>query len=290
MNTKQLEISEVVETAILACIGVSKYGGQHQSKVLKNDAVAKHGADPKRVGGTVKLFDRADVKEVESIVSKMRANFYFYTSPWRDDGWRYCPTESFGPMKEAHEPLAAEFRTAVEALVARRDELAAAYETGVNSELAMERPFPTADQLRELFDCHFKTDIIYQGGDVRLRGLNDAQVAGIKRQTEESLFDTMKNVILDVIERVRIEALHVAKILDKAKPVVHKSLTENLKKTIASLEALNTLRNPLIAQKLDELREIAEVGSDKLKSSKEAREAAVKTCNSILDDLQGFTP
>lgn len=287
---KQTEISSIVESAILVNIGVSKYGGEHRSKTLKQDAVEKHGAKADRVGGTVKLFERDDVKKIESVVSAMRSNFYYYTSPWRDDGWRYCPTANFNALKEQHESLTRDFRIAVEELVKRRDDLARKYEEGVKATLAAEHPFPQADELRGMFDTRFSTDIIYQGGDVRLRGLNDAQVATIKKQAEESILKTFDSVIFDVVSRLRDHAEHVVKVMTKEKPVIHKSLTGNIEEILPTLRALNASNNPKVASAIDAIEALAKTDTEKLKDDPELRKTTAKAANTILDQLKNFKP
>lgn len=177
-------IASLSERAILVSLTVHLWGGERTDREVSNEVTASKGADSNRGRFTKKLITGPEIKDLQSIVNRIRTYHITSTLPWQT-GLRILPKSEWERYTEGLGQLTTEFNQAVDNFAHALPQL----KTNARIELGTlynDDDYPDEQQIRN--SCSLVTFMypLPEEGDWRLQLANE-QTATIRSDIEEQV-------------------------------------------------------------------------------------------------------
>jgi len=293
IDVNQRDILQAVrESAVLADVSISMWGGTKTDGKLLNDLKAQHGA----VGdvGTVqkKLLAGADelLKKTRTAYSAVRLRHYELTLPWVSDPHA---TRQEGPRLLPHlltERYMSEMSAGKRTAVNTREEFLAAYPNdqiralGNLGGMAGTTRYPTVDELRAAFRIHFDFEPLPVAAN--FRGLDDFMLErltkGLQKKQERQLADASTAMWRRAAKPVR----KLVERLENADTTIKEPTIEALREIVTLLPGWNLTGDPQMAEVTEEINElISGLDAKTLRTNEVIRAEVVRGAKQVQDKL-----
>ena len=255
----------IENSAMLVDLNISAWTGRKMDKKVSDEIDASKGTRT-RAGNYNKalLAGSGKLEEVQRIISAIRMWHYAQTLPWSDAGSRLLPMKNFFAYKAQLGAYEAQFRTAVDELVAEYPQLisAAAFQLGA---LFDRNEYPDVSEIAAKFRFNYVFMPVPATGDFRIDVESEA-LNELKTQYETFYSNKLNAAVKDVWTRLHECLTHMStKLADLETPKVKKngdevhaqvfrdSLVFNALELCEMLTRLNVLNDPKLEQARKEL-------------------------------------
>jgi len=292
-DVTQRDILEAVrESAVLADVSISMWGGTKTDGKLLNDLKHQHGATGDVGTVNKKLLAGADelLKKTRSAFSAVRLRHYALTLPWvsdphatRQEGARLLPhliTERY--MAE----MSALKRTAINTL----EEFLAAYPDLIVQAkanlggMAGTTKYPTVDELRSSFRVHFDFEPLPAASN--FKGLDDFMLErltkGLHKKQQRQIADASSAMWKRAAKPVR----KLIERLEEADTTIKQPTIEALREIVTLLPGWNLTGDPQMAEVTEEINElISGLDAKTLRTNEAVRTDVIQGAKRVQDKL-----
>ena len=292
-DVTQFDILEAVrESAVLADVSISMWGGTKTDGKLLNDLKHQHGATGDVGTVNKKLLAGADelLKKTRSAFSAVRLRHYALTLPWvsdphatRQEGARLLPhliTERY--MAE----MSALKRTAINQL----EEFLAAYPDLIVQAkanlggMAGTTKYPTVDELRSSFRVHFDFEPLPAASN--FKGLDDFMLErltkGLHKKQQRQIVDASSAMWKRAAKPVR----KLIERLEEADTTIKQPTIEALREIVTLLPGWNLTGDPQMAEVTEEINElISGLDAKTLRTNEAVRTDVIQGAKRVQDKL-----
>lgn len=282
-------MTDIQSHGMLVRVAVSKWTARKLDRAVTAEVAREKGAS-RDAGRYNKLLIAADaLAAITSAENALRAVVYRYTLPWADEGVRLLPAASYPQFAAETQAATDAFWAAVEALIAAYPDYVLDAKKRLNG---MFRPadYPGAGELRNKFACSVSVEGIPAPNDFRV-GLGAAAVEDIKRAMADRQREALRAAVTDTWGRVydvtahlvdRLSKYEVDEKTGKQRGIFRDTLVTNIADLTEILPALNVTRDPDLDAVTAQMKSLAGLDPELLRSSEDARKKAVKTGRDIL--------
>jgi len=295
-DVTQTDILQAVrESAVLADVSISMWGGTKTDGKLLNDLKHQHGATGDVGTVNKKLLAGADelLKKTRTAFSAVRLRHYAMTLPWvsdphatRQEGPRLLPhliTERY--MSE----MSALKRTAINTL----EEFLAAYPDLIVQAkanlggMAGTTRYPTVDELRASFRVHFDFEPLPAASN--FKGLDDFMLErltkGLQKKQERQIADASSAMWKRAAKPVR----KLIERLENADTTIKEPTVEALREIVTLLPGWNITGDPRMTEVTEEINElISGLDAKTLRANQVVRADVVRGAKQVQEKMAAF--
>jgi hypothetical protein len=272
--------------AMLATLSITGWSGTKLDKAatLKTTADAGAIADAARVNKRLLAGQDGLLKDIGTISSAARAEYYRLAMPWNDNGQRLIPLALWADLNSSLQSLQARHAGAVAAFLDDYDSARARAQANLSG-LFRADDYPPTAKVAAKFSFSFHFDPVPTAPDFRA-DLGDEQAAMLAADIESRAAERYAQAIREPIARMSDVIRHIADTLPKFEREEVKrfndSLITNVRDLLAILPAMNITDDPAISRLIDACRPLAAIEPQTLRDSAPARHAAAEAAADVL--------
>jgi hypothetical protein len=295
------EPADIHSRAMLVSVRCSFWGANVTDKQVTDEVNREHAASRDAGKYRKHLFANNAPEHRAAVRASVQARMILWENslPWKDDGWRLLPSAAYmtfsAKIREQHAALDA----AVDALLARYDELKKQARADLNG-LYREQDYPSPADVRARFGIAVEFAPLPSGNDFRLELPDEERrviADSVTRRVAEAIdvamrdaWDRLYQAVRHMGERIAARAeAERAEGKDGKLPPFHRSVVTNLIETAEALGALNVTGDPsLEAMRQRVIEELGGFSVEDIKTDDLARIEAAARVDSILAAMSDF--
>jgi len=282
----------IVTECMIANLSIGMWAGQKLDKEAGRRITDEAGASQDAGNFNKHIVPKEVLKPITAAANALRAHFYQYTLPWKDNGDRLLTRKAYMQFVETYEELHRAFLDAVEQFVAVDYPTAYAKAEFRMGDLFDPNDYPSANSLRRRFYVQLDIDGVTTANDFRVE-MDETERAKITARIEEALGQRIAGAMSDVWARLADTLRHLqSKLGTKAdgKPEVFRDSTvTNLEEIVALLPALNVTNDPALERvRADIEATIIGYSPKQLRNDETVRTSVNEDAARILEDMAGL--
>lgn len=277
----------ITKKAMVLNLQIGVWKGYRLDKEASIKVTEDAGADNDAARVNKHLVPKDALKSIITASNAVRLHFYAKTLPWKDNGDRLLTRLMFTDFIQEHERLVGNFKDAVDEFLvtsypAAREQ--AAFRMG---DLFKTDDYPSAESLRHRFYVNMDIDPVSEAGDFRV-DMDKAELDEVRGQMEAALQSRIGRAMRDVWDRLIDVVEKFATRMD-SDVKFHDTIVGNITELVDLLPGLNVLDDPDLAEMGEMIKKtLAGYDPAELRKDKEARSAAAKEAQEIMDRMKGF--
>lgn len=267
------------ERAMLVNLHISVWGARKYDRNVTREIERLHGADD--TGRFNKILMKNPVlDEIKSLTNKARAFHRDATLPWGDDNARIITTDKYFDYLMVIGQLTMQVNELVEKQFLPEYQNFKEKEKERLKTMFKETDYPDREEIADKFKMKAIFSPISDETDFRV-GLNDSIVENMKTQLKNELNDRVKNVTIDLLERIN---LPVITMIEKLKDggVFRDSLVNNIQDICNQIPLYNFTDNPELI-KVTEMAKVLFVDPDMLRNNDGFRKDIIKKAQNVKE-------
>ena len=295
----QIQGYRLDEHAMLVTLNLKKWSNSKHNKKVSAEVANQHGADQKMGRYTNKLINPEPLKEINSIDSQIRMEFYRRTLPWTDEGTRILSCSGYMDFVDAMRRLSNQRKAAIAEFAKMFPTYVSDAQTFLGS-LFDSQNYPSQQEILGKFEFTW-APIPMPTAENFIAKLAENEVEMIRQNIESNRDDAMKGAVNDVLERMVELAEKMAEKLEnyskteqengktKVENSFKDTLVTNLKDLLTLVPSLNITNDPKISEFASRMtNELCRYDGETLRNSDDVRLNTAKAAKSIVEELKGL--
>lgn len=273
-----------MKNAMLVKLSIHKWTNSITDSDSVKVVAEKHGlaASDLRDSYYQQLVSESFVRPIEMAAGRLRKVHYRYTLPWLDDGVRILASSVFFAYRDEIDKLKAEFDAAVVGFIAQYATAKAEAKLRKKT-LFKESMYPSEDSLRAMFSVDVNLMPVPEAEDFRVE-LPDEEIQRIKENVQRGQQEILASSSRHCLGRLQ-QLVKIYHDTLGSGSVFRDSLVENLIEGTELISKLNIACDMQVDMACKTVLSNLLYPPDTLRSSKTARNEAIKLSGEILDGL-----
>lgn len=266
--------------AMLVTLNISVWNPKKKDTTATLETLIKHGASSSAGAFIKNLLPDGSIDRVKKCEGTLRALFYKFTLPWRDEGIRILPSAAWEDFSSEERAARREFDEAVGEFLVNYDAHRNRARAALNG-LFSESDYPPVEVVRSKFAVRTSWFPLPDSADFRvdlpeevrqqLASEIDSGVSESLKVASEALYTRLGDALGRVVER-----------LDDGDKVFRNTLITNLRELCVQIPKLNVMGDETILRLVGEAEKIARLEPDQIRADDTVRQTAHKTAGDIL--------
>ena len=279
-NTNETNDITLRSRAMLATLSISVWNPKKADRQVTLETLIKHGAASSAGAFVKNLLPDGAIDAVKRAEGKLRAVFYRWSMPWRDDGIRILPAAAWLDFSAEERAARNEFDTAVGQFLLDYDAHREKAKIALNG-LWKEGDYPSVEIVRARFGVRFNWFPLPDSEDFRVDLPEDVK-AQIGADIDNGVRESVAVANADLRNRLGDALSRVVDRLDDGDKIFRDSLITNLRSLCEQIPKLNISGDQEILRLTGEAEKIAALSPDDVRSDDSLREFAHKSASDIL--------
>lgn len=266
--------------AMLVTLNISVWNPKKKDTAATLETLIKHGAS-REAGAFVKnLLPEGAIDRVKTAYGALRAVFYKYTLPWRDEGIRILPSAAWEDFSREAREARREFDTAVGEFLVNYDAHRSNARVALNG-LFSESDYPPVEVVRSKFGVRTSWFPLPDSADFRV-DLPEEVRQQLSQEMDDGVSESLKVANQALYNRLGDALGRVVERLQDGDKVFRNTLITNLRDLCAQIPKLNVMGDETILRLVGEAEKIAHLEPDQIRADDTVRKTAHKTAGDIL--------
>jgi hypothetical protein len=266
--------------AMLVTLNISVWNPKKKDTAATLETLIKHGAS-REAGAFVKnLLPEGAIDRVKKAEGVLRAIFYKYTLPWRDEGIRILPSAAWEDFSSEEREARREFDTAVGEFLVNYDAHRNNARVALNG-LFSESDYPPVEVVRSKFGVRTSWFPLPDSSDFRV-DLPEEVRQQLSQEMDNGVSESLKVASQALYDRLGDALGRVVERLEDGDKVFRNTLITNLRDLCAQIPKLNVMGDETILRLVGDAEKIAHLEPDQIRADDTVRKTAHKTAGDIL--------
>jgi hypothetical protein len=237
--------NNIQNNAMLAQFGVSMLGANKNDGAESSTYAKSKNSQIGSVKVVKALFDKKDLSDMRTHVTEARKVHNRMTLPWNDGGQRLLPSSMFSDYQAEMMECKSNFDYTVELFVKDYEAIKRRAKLRLG-DIYDESDYPDITQVSDRFKMRTSIVPMPKSEDFRSHGLNDADVAVLKKEMEMEIAEKSKTAIKDILFRIKDAFSHLSEKLDQDKSRIHQRTVDRVFDVLEEAQKLNVYDNESI--------------------------------------------
>lgn len=274
---------DLASNATLLRVKITTWSAKAKCVEAAANAASAGNADSSLLEATIRHVAKAELQEIESIVSEAR-NFYASETQSWDEGIRLVTNVQYQRVVDKFDELKIRFKSAVANFIAKLPNLEklAAKQQGKYA-----GGFPSHDQIEAKFRFDVESMAISRTDDIRLRHVSPAAAQKIEADTKRHQAEAVVSCTKKLVERIHSTLQHLVDNLAKGQSGKwQESTITNIIELGKLVPELNLTNDPAIAfAARNMVEQFRDLEPKKLKTDATERDAVAAKATSIIEAM-----
>lgn len=287
--TAETKSRDLTTKAMLVSFTQSQWNINRKDKSLTEDVKLQNGISDGWARVNKSIADKAELKNISSIMSKARKFHREQTLPWSDENnQRILPSKNYLFYTEQMRKFSAEAEIEINILVDKLESIKIEAEYNLKASYNPS-DYPDAYELKDKFGMKVSICPIPSSADFRITQITDSDIEAIKTEIESKLINAQKDAMRELWERLYNVIDTAQQAFGDPEAGFHASKIFNISDTIDILRRLNIDDDPMLERmcKLAE-EKICTLNPSELKQDVNKRKQAANDTKGLLDLMAGY--
>lgn len=267
-----------------------KWGGRATDDDGAESIADQNNANKRKLKLVKDLLPETLRESLGHVRSQTRTFFNEHTLPWEDGGWRVIRADQLQTMRDAIGKFSAMDREVVDQILSRYAEIKeyAAKELGT---LFKDEDFPTPDRLRYSYAVEFRVKALIDPKDVRVQGLSEEEVDGIRKQMTEQYEASLNTAVGDIVTQLKSIVREIKERAGNKKQdgLRYGAIQKTAVRICEALKGLNLTDDPKLNELIDGVhRKVSAIDGDEIRSSGRIRGKVFREMEGLESALSTF--
>lgn len=294
--TKSKQKAKLSEKAVVAALNISRWTAHRIDKTATSEVNAKHKAQSDAGRYNKMLVAKVHFAKINDVFNEARALHWRMTQPWGDNGSRILSNELYVDYATQMRKLKNKFDEAADKFVKEYPRMVEGARQRLGT-LFRKEDYPDQSRIRKKFEfdltvmpCPDEDDFRIELSEVHAKEIREDLASKMETATSVAMRDAGQRA-MTVVEHMiaRLSEYKPSTDVGEAEGVFRDSLVNNIRDLVQLLPAFNLAGDDRLDEITERLRkELCAHDASALRIDDQAREATVKSAESILKQVKQF--